>query len=211
MATIFSGKIDLRKLNLGTAPYTERVCLRWIRDDDPEEMRRLVAIDLDEDVRRYVLNATADEDDLRLFAVGRRGSIGVAVAGKKDHAGEEEEGKLQGWISVYSDHPRRLTRAQEKGLLVFDRQKIHLEVGFARHPMAISGQMGSGLRCLVAVLSSHFEKKNLKWCLTGYTHPGNEGSKRVLVAAGFRHIGEIPYTKKDKHSDHVYWYEPLVG
>ena len=198
---------DLRKMKLVELPG-ERARIRWIRHDDPEEMRRLVAIDLDENVRRYVLETTGDEDELRNFAVGTKKSLGVAIAGKSELVGEEETDRLQGWIAVYPDHPSRLRRLQEMGLLTYDRERVYLEIGFARYSMAKQGQMGSALRCVVASLRKYLETEGLKWCLTGYVHPNNEGSKRVLEAAGFRHVGEMPYTVKDKHHDCVYLYEP---
>ena len=198
---------DLRKLELLDVPG-EKTEIRWIRADDPEEIRRLVSIDLDESVRRYVLETTGDEEELRNFAVGTKKSIGVAIAGKSELVGEAETDRLQGWIAIYLDHPSRLRRAAEKGLLNYDKDKIYLEVGFARYPLAKQGQMGSALRCVVASLRKHLEAKGLKWCLTGYAHPNNEGSKKVLEAAGFRHVGEMAYTVKDKHHDCVYLYEP---
>ena len=185
----------------------ERAKIRWIRHDDPEEMRRLVSIDLDENVRRYVLETTGDEDELRDFAVGTKKSIGVAIAGKGEHVGEEETDRLQGWIAIYLDHPRRLRRAETKGLLTYDREKVYLEVGFARYPLAKQGQMGSALRSVVASLRSYLDKKGVRWCLTGYVHPNNEGSKRVLERSGFGHLGEMAYTLKDKHSDCIYLLE----
>ena len=198
---------DLRKMKLVELPG-ERARIRWIRHDDPEEMRRLISIDLDESVRRYVLEVSGDEGELREFAVGTKKSIGIAIAGRSDHVGEEEHDRLQGWIAIYLDHPSRLRRAAEKGLLNYDKDKIYLEVGFARYPLAKQGQMGSALRCVVASLRKHLEAKGLKWCLTGYAHPNNEGSKKVLEAAGFRHVGEMAYTVKDKHHDCGYLYEP---
>jgi|CXWL01.1.fsa_nt_gi hypothetical protein len=194
---------DLRKLTLLDVPG-ERARIRWIRADDPEEIRRLVSIDMDENVRRYVLETSGDEEDLREFAKGTKKSVGVAIAGKVDHVGEMEVDRLQGWIAVYPDHQARLKRAAEKGLLNYDKETVYLEFGFARYPLAKQGQMGSALRCLVASLKSYFAQKRQKLCLTGYTHPNNEGSKRVLAAAGFKHIGEMPYTLKDKHHDCVY-------
>lgn len=199
---------DLRKLELLELPG-ERARIRWIRHDDPEEMRRLVSIDLDENVRSYVLETTGDEEDLAQFAEGTKKSIGVAIAGKKEHAGDTEEDRLQGWIAVYLDHPRRLARAQGLGLLTYDWERVYLEVGFARYPAAKPGQMASALRSTVVSLTRYLAGKNLKWCLTGYTHPNNEGSKRVLEAAGFKHLGEMPYTAREKHHDCVYLYEPM--
>ena len=128
----------------------------------------------------------------------------MAIAGRVEHVGEDETDRLQGWIAVYSDHPARLKRAGVAGLFAYDPDCIYLELGFARYPLAKQGQMGSALRCLVASLREYFGKIKLKVCLTGYVHPNNEGSKRVLAAAGFKHIGEMPYTLKDKHHDCVY-------
>ncbi|MFZ2202474.1 MAG: hypothetical protein WAV56_03690, partial [Microgenomates group bacterium] len=136
---------DLRKMKLMEVPG-ERARIRWIRHDDPEEMRRLVSIDMDENVRRYVLETTGDEEELRSFAVGTKKSIGMAIAGKNEHVGEEESDRLQGWIAVYLDHPSRLKRAQDKGLLIYDGERVYLEIGFARYPLAKQGQMGSALR-----------------------------------------------------------------
>ena len=112
---------DLRKMKLVELPG-ERAHLRWIRHDDPEEMRRLVSIDMDENVRRYVLETTGDEDELRNFAVGTKKSIGVAIAGKSELVGEEETDRLQGWIAIYPDHPGRARG--EKGLLTWRREGL---------------------------------------------------------------------------------------
>lgn len=197
---------DLRKMKLVELPG-ERARIRWIRHDDGEEMRRLVSIDLDENVRRYVLEVSGDEEELREFAVGTKKSVGIAIAGKRDHVGEEETDRLQGWIAVYPDHPGRLKRASEKGLLAYDREKVYLEIGFARYPLAKQGQMGSALRSVIHALRAYFKKLGVDLVLTGYTHPNNESSKRVLAAAGFRHVGEMPYTTKDEHSDCLFLLE----
>lgn len=202
-------KLDLRKMKLVELPG-ERARIRFLRPDDPEEMRRLVSIDMDENVRRYVLETTGDEEELRNFAVGTKKNIGLAIAGKGELVGEEETDKLQGWIAVYLDHPGRLARAGKMGLLAYDREKVYLEIGFARYPLAKQGQMASALRSIVASLKRYLTGKRIDWRLTGYVHPNNEGSKRVLAAAGFKHIGEMPYTLKDKHSDCVYFYEPAI-
>lgn len=187
-------------------PY-ERAHIRWIRHNDPEEMRRLVSIDLDENVRRYVLEVSGEEAELRDFAVGTKKSVGIAIAGKRDHVGEGEYDRLQGWIAVYPDHPNRLKRAQAKGLLAYDGEKVYLEIGFARYPQAKSGQMGSALRSVIHALRAYFKKQGISWVLTGYTHPNNDGSKKVLVSAGFKHVGELPYILRDKHSDYLFLLE----
>lgn len=194
---------DLRKIDLLDLTG-ERARIRFLRPDDPDEMKRLISIDLDEIVRRYVLETTGDEDDLREFAIGTRKCVGVAIAGKSEHVGDEENDRLQGWLAVYTDHPARLRRAADRGLLVYEREKVYLEVSFARYPLAKRGQMGSALRGVVASLRKYFDKKKLKLGLMGYVHPNNEGSKRVLAAGGFKHVGEMPYTLKDKHHDCVY-------
>ena len=197
---------DLRKMKLVELPG-ERARIRWIRHDDPEEMRRLVSIDLDENVRRYVLETTGDEEELRNFAVGTKKSVGIAIAGKSELVGEAETDRLQGWLAVYLDHPGRLARGEKRGLLTYDREKVYLEIGFARYPLAKQGQMGSALRGVVASLKQYLAGRKVSWCLTGYVHPNNEGSRRVLAAGGVKHVGEMAYTVKDKHHDGVYLLE----
>lgn len=189
-------KVDIKKAN----KELEKSSLRWIRHDDTDEMARLVEIDVDEQVKRFVEDVTGDVEDLIAFAQSDKNYMAVAVVGKDGHVGEGEKDKLQGWLSVYPDRKARLLRLGEVGKLM---GRV-LEVGFAKHPRAKSGQMASGLRQLVKFLKDEHDKKGEVVHLTAYIDPENEGSRRVLEAAGFVEKGKVKYRLKNKHHDHFF-------
>lgn len=189
-------KVDIKKAN----KELEKSSLRWIRHDDTDEMTRLVEIDVDEQVKRFVEDVTGDVEDLIAFAQSDKNYMAVAVVGKDGHVGEGEKDKLQGWLSVYPDRKARLLRLGEVGKLM---GRV-LEVGFAKHPKAKSGQMASGLRQLVKFLKDEHDKKGEVVHLTAYIDPENEGSRRVLEAAGFVEKGKVKYRLKNKHHDHFF-------
>lgn len=189
-------KVDIKKAN----KELEKSSLRWIRHDDTDEMSRLVEIDIDEQVKRFVEDVTGDVEDLIAFAQSDKNYMAVAVVGKDGHVGEGEKDKLQGWLSVYPDRKARLLRLGEVGKLM---GRV-LEVGFAKHPRAKSGQMASGLRQLVKFLKDEHDKKGEVVHLTAYIDPENEGSRRVLEAAGFVEKGKVKYRLKNKHHDHFF-------
>lgn len=189
-------KVDIKKAN----KELEKSSLRWIRHDDTDEMSRLVEIDIDEQVKRFVEDVTGDVEDLIAFAQSDKNYMAVAVVGKDGHVGEGEKDKLQGWLSVYPDRKARLLRLGEVGKLM---GRV-LEVGFAKHPRAKSGQMASGLRQLVKFLKEEHDKKGEVVHLTAYIDPENEGSRRVLEAAGFVEKGKVKYRLKNKHHDHFF-------
>lgn len=189
-------KVDIKKAN----KELEKSSLRWIRHDDTDEMSRLVEIDIDEQVKRFVEDVTGDVEDLIAFAQSDKNYMAVAVVGKDGHVGEGEKDKLQGWLSVYPDRKARLLRLGEVGKLM---GRV-LEVGFAKHPRAKSGQMASGLRQLVKFLKDEHDKKDEVVHLTAYIDPENEGSRRVLEAAGFVEKGKVKYRLKNKHHDHFF-------
>lgn len=182
------GKIDIKKAN----KESERATLRWIRHSDTDEMARLVEIDLDEQVKRFVEEVSGDVEDLIAFAQSDKNYMAVAVVGKVGHVSDDEVDKLQGWLTVYSD--RRV-----KNLI----GRV-LEVGFAKHPKAKTGQMASGLRQLVKFLKDEHDKKGEIIHLTAYIDPENTGSRRVLEAAGFVEKGKVKYRLKNKHHDHFF-------
>ena len=93
----------------------ERAHLRWIRHDDPEEMRRLVSIDMDENVRRYVLETTGDEDELRNFAVRYKKSIGIAIAGRSELVGGGRDGSAPRLDCHLSGPSRAVGQGREAG------------------------------------------------------------------------------------------------
>lgn len=181
-------KVDIKKAN----KENERADLRWIKHDDTDEMGRLVEIDLDEQVKKFVEEVTGEVEDLIAFAQSGKNYMAVAVVGKKGHVSEDEVDKLQGWLTVYSD--RRV-----KNLI----GRV-LEVGFAKHPKTKGGQMASGLRQLVKFLKDEHDKKGEIVHLTAYIDPENEGSRRVLEAAGFVEKGKVKYRLKNKHHDHFF-------
>lgn len=189
-------KVDIKKAN----KELEKSSLRWIRHDDTDEMSRLVEIDIDEQVKRFVEDVTGDVEDLIAFAQSDKNYMAVAVVGKDGHVVEGEKDKLQGWLSVYPDRKARLLRLGEVGKLM---GRV-LEVGFAKHPRAKSGQMASGLRQLVKFLKDEHDKKDEVVHLTAYIDPENEGSRRVLEAAGFVEKGKVKYRLKNKHHDHFF-------
>jgi len=191
------GKLGIKGANMAN----ERAILRWIRYTDSEEMARLVEIDLDDRVKRYVEDVTGNIDDLIEFAKSDKNYMAVGVEGKMGYVDNEEVGKLQGWFAVYPDRKSRLNRLDNKTVHMKGRV---LEIGFAKHPRAKGGQMASGLRQLVKFLKDEHDKKGEVIHLTAYIDPENEGSRRVLEAAGFVEKGKVKYRLKNKHHDHFF-------
>jgi len=79
-----------------------------------------------------------------------------------------------------------------------------LEVGFARHPKAKSGQVASALRQAVRLLLEEHKKAEIGLTIIAYSDEENEASRRVLTAAGFIPSGKIKYHTKNKTEDHFY-------
>lgn len=198
--------LDLRKIKPESANLDhERSRIRHIRVDDPEEKKRLWEIEKDKDVASYVEDLAEDEEELSDFCVCERDYLVLAVEGKEGHVDESEAGKLQGWLTFYNDEKRRLERLSKAGLanLLEDGIRV-LELGFARHPRAKSGQMASALRQALGLLFDEHRKLGLKLVVTAYADETNQASKRVLVGAGFDFRGKIKYRVKNKTEDHFY-------
>ncbi len=198
--------LDLSKVKLTGQDFpAERARVRPVRLDDPEEIKRLWEIERDEMVERYVEDLSSSEEDLRLFSVSDRNYLVLAIEGKEGHVDMAEVGKLQGWLIFYPEKKWRLRRLKQVGMADFwSGEERILEVGFARHPLAKSGQVASALRQAVRLLIEEHKKEGLSLVITAYTDEANEASRRVLIAAGFSQAGKIKYHAKNKTEDHFF-------
>lgn len=196
--------VNLAKIDLNKGiKDAERSLIRWIRHDNEDEMKRLVEIDVDEQVRKFVEEVTGEVEDLVEFAKNNKDNLGVAVVGKAGHVIDEEIDKLQGWISVYKDNWQRLKRIRvELGDDIYGDQV--LEIGFARHPKAKSGQMASAIRQLLGAIKHYFDEFGEKVHVTAYTDQLNEQSEKVLRSAGFNKVAEVLYHNKNKTKDNLF-------
>ncbi len=199
--------VDLRKLDPTKANLDhEKSRIRHLKANDPEEKKRLWEIETDPKVVKFVENVCETEAEIVEFATLEKDYLVLAIEGKAGHVDEAEVGKLQGWIAVYSEEKRRLSRLQKNGLadLVKDGLRV-LEIGFARHPMARSGQMASAVRQAMALLhEEHTKDGEHHLVVTAYVDDANEASIRVLTAAGFVKKGQIKYHVKNKTEDHFF-------
>ena len=130
----------------------------------------------------------------------------LAIEGKAGHVDEAEVGKLQGWVTIYPEEKKRLARLEKHGFTDLIKQSLRvLEIGFARHPMAKSGQMASAVRQAMALLhQEHTKDGEHRLVVTAYADETNEVSVRVLEAAGFVKQGQIKYHVKNKTADHFF-------
>lgn len=198
--------LDLRKLKLSIIAHPdERSVVRPVRKDDPEEIKRLWEIEKDDLVARFVEDLADDDDEMGDFLSSDRDYLVVAVEGKAGHVDEVEVGKLQGWICIYKEEKRRLSRLSSLGLIE-EAGLNHriLEIGFARHPKAKSGQMASAIRQLLSWLFEEHKRAEVPLLVTAYTDPSNEASVRVLLSAGFSKQGTVKYHLKNSVEDHFF-------
>lgn len=199
--------VDLRKLDLSKANQDhEKSRIRLLKLDDPEEKKRLWEIETNSLVVKFVGNISETDEDLVTFAIPQKHYLVLAIEGKSGYVDEDEVGKLQGWITVYPEDKRRLARLQKNGLVDLMEKGLRvLEIGFAKHPKARSGQMGSAVRQVMRLLhQEHATDGEHRLVVTAYTNQTNLASMRVLAAAGFEQVGKMPYLVKDKHHDCVY-------
>lgn len=199
--------VDLRKIDPAKANLDhEKSRIRFVNVDDPEERKRLWEIETDSLVTKFVENTSMDEEDIVAFLTNQKNYLVLAIEGKSGHVEETEVGRLQGWITVYSEDKRRLTRLQKHGLIDLSKEGLRvLEIGFARHPKAKPGQMASAIRQTLGLLrDAHKQDGNQELVVTAYADETNEASMRVLLASGFLLKGKVKYHQKNTNHDHLF-------
>ncbi|OGD71346.1 hypothetical protein A3D09_01090 [Candidatus Collierbacteria bacterium RIFCSPHIGHO2_02_FULL_49_10] len=199
--------VDLRKVDPSKANLDhEKSRLRHLNPKDPEEKKRLWKIETDPRVVKFVENICQTDDDLADFATLEKDYLVLAIEGKAGHVDEAEVGKLQGWVVVCPEEKKRLARLQKHGLADLAKQGLRvLEIGFARHPKAKSGQMASALRQVLAFLQTeHTKDGEVQLVITAYTDEANEASTRVLLASGFLQMGKVKYHVRNAGHDNFF-------
>lgn len=172
----------------------ERSNIRRFNVDDPEEVRRMFAIENDPGVSEFVEGLQADEEDLKNFGRGSEDKLPVAIVGKPGYVESDEIDKLQGWVYFYPDEDERLERLKRAGIgaeWLEDRRVV--EISYAKYPGAAKGQMSSGVRQAVKVLLGECARYGVKMVVVAYTDRINFDSKRLLMATGFIKVGDIEY------------------
>lgn len=197
--------LDLRKIDPTKAILAyERSHLRWLNTSDLEEVRRIIDIDEDELTKKFMIDDGENyEGWWHDFAISTPSYGAFAVTGKLEHVGEVEKDKLQGWICLYPESMKRLSRLMAEGLFKHPGDK-YLEISFARHPLAKPGQMASGIRQLVGHLHNIFRGQGNCLTVTAYADVENTASIRVLEASGFEMIGMTRYTKNARTVDYFF-------
>jgi len=199
--------VDLRKVDPTKANLDhEKSRIRFVEVNDPEEKKRLWEIETDPEVARFVEDLSETEEDMLAFTKVGCDYLVLAVCGKEGHVDDSEVNKLQGWLTIYKEEKKRLSRFVKEGVidLVLAGKRI-LEVGFARHPKAKSGQMASALRQTLAMLQKEHQKDGEhELIVTAYVDETNLASVRVLEAAGFRMVAKVKYHLKNKSFDHFF-------
>lgn len=199
--------VDLRKIDPNKANHDcEKSRIRFIKTDDREERKRLWEIEKDQNVAKFVEELSTSEDEMDEFTTLSHNYLVLAVSGKEGHVEEVEVGRLQGWITIYNENKNRLSRLIRTGLVDFVTSgKRILEIGFARHPKAKSGQMASALRQTLLLLHEfHSRDGEGDLIVTAYADESNQASVRVLIAAGFAHKGLVKYRVTNKTFDNLF-------
>ncbi len=199
--------VDLRKLDPAKANLDhEKSRIRLVNIDDPEEKKRLWEIETDSLVAKFVEDLSETEDEMVEFTTLEKNYLVLAVEGKAGHVDEVEVGKLQGWITIYPEEKRRLARLQKHGLVDLLKEGLRvLEIGFAKHPKAKSGQMASAVRQALQMLhKEHQQDGGQELVVTAYADEVNEASIRVLEAAGFARKGKVKYHLENTSQDYLF-------
>lgn len=183
----------------------ERSNIRRFRVDDPDEVSRMVVIENDPGVMEFVEGLQANEEDLKNFGRGDEERLPVAIAGKQGFVDELEVDKLQGWVYFYPDEEERLERLKRSDMetdLINDRNVV--EISYAKYPGAAKGQMSSGVRQAIKTMYRECARYGVRMAITAYTDRVNFDSKRLLIATGFRKVGEIEYHEGAGKKDDVW-------
>lgn len=205
----------MKRLHLGKIDWNlylkvdERSEIRPVLVDDEEEVARLLKMEEDPLINRFVIGDKLEgKEDVVDFALARVGYAALAVVGKNGHVDDLEIGKLQGWISIYDDHPGRIKRMLRE--LMMPAADRYIEVGFAKYTDAKQGQMASALRQVISGLIAEHKTAGIDLVVTAYAEEGNEASERVLRASGFVEMGKTKYTLRAKKKDTVFVYKPAT-
>lgn len=163
----------------------ETVVVRKINRDDPEELRRLAIIDRHPLVLKHMVGKPLSTQGLLDFATDSQNRKIFALAGASEPA--SEIGKLQGWVSIYTDQTVKRRAASALGSPELMTQLSVIEISYAKYPLAPKGQMASGLRQVLwhIVAKNPFEPHRPKPLVMAYVDPDNRASSRVLQASGF--------------------------
>ena len=188
----------------------EKSNVRRMNVNDTEELRRLFAIERDPGEVEFMEGLQSDEVDLKIFATGNAEKLPIGISGKAGFVNNAEIGKLQGWIYFYPDEEERLERLKMAGVgaqLLQDR--IACEISYAKFPNAVKGQMSSGLRQAIKILTRECFGHSAKMVIVAYTDRINHDSKRLLVATEFNKMGEIQYHMNDGVKKDEVWMLPI--
>jgi hypothetical protein len=187
----------------------ERSSVRRMNLNDPKEISRLFAIEGDPGVAQFVEGLQSSEEDLIAFGNGSEERLPIAIEGKEGFVDFEEVGKLQGWVYLYPDEDERLNRLKEQNIgSNYLNGRTAVEISYAKYPGAVKGQMSSGLRQMVKILTAECIKYSVRMVVVAYTDGINYDSKRLLMATGFEQVGEIEYHNGADRKDDV-WMLPI--
>ncbi len=201
-------KIDLQSLlNEEYELSGGLVSLRKLKKDNLE-LDRLKKIDLDGEVRRFVVIDKPfydlDEQEVDKYIDGEHECIVLGISGEKDFVGEEESGKLQGVLYVYFDSKERIEEIQIRRL-VEEQVDCFVEIGYAKVPGAKTHQISNGVRAFLRMIRETYVETKLTICITAYAESENLKSIMVLEAAGFNYVGEVVYNAdKSTNPDKLY-------
>ena len=185
--------------------------IRKINPTNPEDMRRVVLIDKNPKVLKYMVGEPLHGKEFLEFITDTKDKTLYGVVGS-GLVPPEEKNKLQGWIMVYSgkEVTRRAIRALERR--VMESHCSVLEISYAKYPNALPGQIANGLRQVLLEIArrdgidladNDFTYKRL---VTAYSDSGNIKSRHVLEAAGFvlQKKKTLWDPKESKKKDSVY-------
>lgn len=184
--------------------------IRKINLNDPEDMRRIAVIDRNREVLKYMAGKELNEKELLEFVTDDKNKTLYIISG---HEGvpQEEIGKLQGWILIYSGKEVTERARRALGRKIIDSNFSIIEASYAKYPTALPGQMANGL---IQVLLGFARKSGgglekgfaPPILVTAYVDQENEKSRHVLEAAGFNLQPKkiIWDSKESKKKDLVY-------
>lgn len=210
----------------------QKAAVSFIDTQDKLDMLRMDIIDKDP----KVLELMSDESEFGMkgkellkWAKGTRNQFLFAIRGS-EKVKPEEIGELQGWVQFMPDSEERLNKMKEKGFIETPaKETTILEISYAKFPQAEKGQIASGVRQSLLLLTGELERRDKrrtaaykrKPLITAYVDPkGNKESVLVLEHCGFKKVGKMKYEETETDENDVYildWqmlyqklYQPLM-
>lgn len=163
--------------------------IRKINLNDPEDIRRVAVIDRNREVLRYMAGKELNEKELLEFVTDDKNKTLYIISG---HRGvpQEEIGKLQGWILIYSGKEVTKRARRALGRKILDSNFSIIEVSYAKYPTSFPGQIANGLRQVLLGLAKKSGGDLGKGFMpsilvTAYVSQENEKSRHVLETTGF--------------------------